>query len=194
MPVHRRNIMLRTSFRDAVGQGVKPWCPSVPQTQKCAVRVYARRRVIFCASRRLFYGLIFFVLVWGPSVKGPNRGLGRFGPVQTSFGLIVLVVGYLRCTKLWWVGKQNNTKYFMKPTNSRTQGQPNRRKSRLKVAFGPLVPTANIFFRGMGLIPSSRKQTTRNLTQPSSSRTPCGAGGRSFEGSKPRFWVRQDLF
>ena len=33
----------------------------------------------------------------------------------------------------------------MKPTNSPTQGQPNPRKNSLKVAFGPLFPTANIF-------------------------------------------------
>ena len=33
----------------------------------------------------------------------------------------------------------------MKPTNSPTQGQPNPRKIRLKVAFGPLFPTANNF-------------------------------------------------
>ena len=34
----------------------------------------------------------------------------------------------------------------MKPTNSPTQGQPNPRKIRLKVAFGPLFPTAKYFF------------------------------------------------
>ena len=33
----------------------------------------------------------------------------------------------------------------MKPTKSPTQGQPNPRKTRLKVAFGPLVATANNF-------------------------------------------------
>ena len=38
---------------------------------------------------------------------------------------------------------------IMKPTNSpTTQGQPNPRKIRSKVAFGPLYPTANIFFVG----------------------------------------------
>ena len=36
----------------------------------------------------------------------------------------------------------------MKPTNSPTQGQPNPTKNRLKVAIGPLFPTANIFFVG----------------------------------------------
>ena len=33
----------------------------------------------------------------------------------------------------------------MKPANFPTQGQPNPRKLRSKVAFGPLFPTANIF-------------------------------------------------
>ena len=34
---------------------------------------------------------------------------------------------------------------IMKPTNSPTQGQPDPTKNRLKAAFGPLFPTANIF-------------------------------------------------
>ena len=33
----------------------------------------------------------------------------------------------------------------MKPTNSPTQGQPNPRKIRLKVTFGPLFPKVNSF-------------------------------------------------
>ena len=59
-------------------------------------------------------------------------------------------IGCLRYSKLCWVGKRVNI--IMKPTNSPSQGQPNPRKSRLKVAFGPLFPTANCFFRGLGLI------------------------------------------
>ena len=40
-----------------------------------------------------------------------------------------------------------------KPTNSATQGQPNPRKVRLKVAFGPLFPTAtNFSWVGIGFI------------------------------------------
>ena len=35
----------------------------------------------------------------------------------------------------------------MKPTNCPTQSQPNPRKIRLKVAFGPLIPTAYSFSR-----------------------------------------------
>ena len=66
-----------------------------------------------------------------------------------------------------WVGKHNKYYYIiMKPTNSPTQ-----EKIGLKVAFGPLFPTANIFFGGLGLV-LYRKQTTRNLTQPNSPQTP----------------------
>ena len=38
-----------------------------------------------------------------------------------------------------------NINIITKPTNSPTEGQPSPRKSRLKVAFGPLFPTTNIF-------------------------------------------------
>ena len=44
----------------------------------------------------------------------------------------------LRFTKLCRVGEHINV--IMKPTNSPTQGQPNPRKNRLEVAFGPLFP------------------------------------------------------
>ena len=41
----------------------------------------------------------------------------------------------------------------MKTTNSPTQGQPNPRKMRLEVAFGPLSPTVNDFsWVGIGFI------------------------------------------
>ena len=53
----------------------------------------------------------------------------------------------LRClpfTKFCWVGKIYIT-ISMKSTNSPTQGQPNPRKTTFKAAFGPLLPTANIF-------------------------------------------------
>ena len=49
----------------------------------------------------------------------------------------------LRYYKLCWVGKHVNI--IMKPTNSPTHGQPNPRKFGLKVAIGPLFPTASIF-------------------------------------------------
>ena len=54
-----------------------------------------------------------------------------------------LILGCLQFTKLCLVAKHVNI--FMKPTNSPTQGKPNPRKIRLKVAFGPLFPTANHF-------------------------------------------------
>ena len=79
------------------------------------------------------------------------------------------VIGCLRYTKLCWVAKHINI--IMKPTNPPTQGQPNPWKIRLKVAFGPLFPTAKIIFRGLGLV-LYRKQTTRILTQPDSAPTP----------------------
>ena len=51
-------------------------------------------------------------------------------------------------TKKTYVGCLRCTKFCLKPTNSPTQGQLNPRKIRLKVAFGPLFPTATIFFVG----------------------------------------------
>ena len=44
-----------------------------------------------------------------------------------------------------YVGVGKHINITMKPTNSPTQGQPNPRKNRLKVAFGTLFPTANNF-------------------------------------------------
>ena len=68
-----------------------------------------------------------------------------------------VIIGCLQCisTKFCWVGKHED---IMKPTNSPTQGHPNPRKSRLKVAFASLFPAANnfswvgiVFFIGNGL-------------------------------------------
>ena len=63
------------------------------------------------------------------------------------------MLGCLRFTKLCWVGK--HVTIVLKSTNPPTQGQPNPRKIRLQVAFGPLFPPANkfswvsiVFFRG----------------------------------------------
>ena len=52
-------------------------------------------------------------------------------------------------TKFCWVWK-HIVSTIMKPTHSPTQGQPNPRKMRLKVPFGPLFPTANNF-SGVGV-------------------------------------------
>ena len=57
--------------------------------------------------------------------------------------IFILIVGCLRFTEFSWVGKHVNI--IMKPTNCPTQGQPNPRKNWLKVAIGPLFPTANNF-------------------------------------------------
>ena len=53
-------------------------------------------------------------------------------------------------TKFCWIG---NINIVVKPSNSPTQGQPSPRKMRLKVVFGPLLPTGNIFSRvGIGFM------------------------------------------
>ena len=84
-------------------------------------------------------------------------------------GSSLVAMGRLRFTKFCWGRKHVNI--IMKPTNSPTQGQPNPKKIRLKVAFGPLFPTAKYFFGGLGLV-LYRKQTARNQTQPNSPQTP----------------------
>ena len=55
--------------------------------------------------------------------------------------LISMLIACMRFTKLCWVEKHINV--IMKPTNSPTQ--PKKSCCRLKIAFGPLFPTANIF-------------------------------------------------
>ena len=71
----------------------------------------------------------------------------------------------------------------MKPTNSPTPGQPNPRKIRLKVAFGPLFPTANIASWVGSVL--HRKQTTGNVTQSNSLQTP-------YEYRKDRLGIRMN--
>ena len=70
-------------------------------------------------------------------------------------------IGCLRFTQ-FSVGLENiPVTIIMKPTNSSTQGQPNPRKIRLKVACGPLFPTANIIsWVGIGL---DREQTYKKI-------------------------------
>ena len=87
-----------------------------------------------------------------PLLQDPCGQLQSCTPAQTN------PISELHC----WAG--NNTNTIMKSSHSPTQDQPNPQKNRLKVAFGPLFPTRNIF-RGLGLV-LYRKQTTRNLTQP----------------------------
>ena len=72
------------------------------------------------------------------------------------------------------LGWETNT--VVKPTNSPTQGQPNPRINRLKVAFGALFLT-ELHFRGLRLI-LYRKQTTRVLTQPDCPQTPWSCNHR----------------
>ena len=73
----------------------------------------------------------------------------RFPPREPTNQLI----GCLRFTKFCWVGK--HVSITVKPTNSPTQGQPNPTINGLKMAFGPLFPTAtnNIFsWAGIGFM------------------------------------------
>ena len=57
-----------------------------------------------------------------------------------------MIIILVRCDLPNYVGMENlYVNIIMKPTNSPTQGQPNPRKIRRKVAFGPLYPTARIF-------------------------------------------------
>ena len=119
---------------------------------------------------RLLPALVFFSFFLGrlTRLSGDLEGLGdRLGACRGSCGCLTFI-GCLQYTKFCWVGKHANI--VMKPSNSPTQGQPNPRKIRLKVASGPLFPTANIF-RGLGLV-LYRKQTTINPTQPNSAQTP----------------------
>ena len=56
------------------------------------------------------------------------------------------VIGCLQCTKFGWVGKHIDI--IMKPTNSRTHGEPNPGQIRLKVEIGPLFSHNKYFFVG----------------------------------------------
>ena len=69
------------------------------------------------------------------------------------------VIGCLRYTKSCWVGKHINM--IINPTNFPTQGQPNPRKTRLKVVFGPRFPTGDAFlWIGIGFHRGNRLQET----------------------------------
>ena len=84
--------------------------------------------------------------------------------------LYIVLVGCLQYTYLSWVGNIH-VNIIMKPTNSRSEGQPNPRNIRLNLTIGPLFPPQQIVFRGLGLVLYC-KQATRNLTQPDSRQTP----------------------
>ena len=90
-----------------------------------------------------------------------------YGKVRRCRVLHVLPVYFvliecLRFTKILLSWKTYLVSMIMKPTNSPTQGQPNPRKNRFKVAFWTTF-SQQIFFRGLGLV-LYRKQTTRNPT------------------------------
>ena len=75
--------------------------------------------------------------------NGTMIGTGYSNGTMVDLGCSNDKTGCLRFTKFCWVGKHINI--IVKPTNSPIQGRPNPRKIRLKVASGPLFPTANEF-------------------------------------------------
>ena len=76
---------------------------------------------------------------WMSRLNLKNLLLSKYHAYLSKFKSKPVVLGCSGFTKFCWVGKHVNI--IMKPTNSPTQGQPNQRKNRLKVAFGPLSPT-----------------------------------------------------
>ena len=83
-------------------------------------------------------------LVEVATVKAAVAEVAMVEAAMVELAMVEVVKGCLRFTKFCWVGKHANI--IMKPMNSPTQGQPNPRKIRLKVAFGPLFPTRDIFW------------------------------------------------
>ena len=61
--------------------------------------------------------------------------------------------GCLRSTKFCWVGKVVNILWMKTDELPKPKANPTQEKNRLKVAFGPLCPTANIFsWAGIGFM------------------------------------------
>ena len=96
-------------------------------------------------------------------------------PTSGSSALILI-----RCLRfhqflLSWTTKSHEHIYYKYDETGELpnpgQGQPKPKKNRWKVAFGPLFPTTKYFFVGWDWL-CIGKQTTRNLTQPNSPRTP----------------------
>ena len=92
------------------------------------------------------------VVVLKISVERAQSLITKCNLDQPAF-LFLVTAGCLRHTRLRWVG--NNINILMKPANSSTQGQPNPRKIRLKVAFTcaifPFFPQQNIFWLVVGI-------------------------------------------
>ena len=76
----------------------------------------------------------------------PHAVLSPPSPPVRKQERVELLLGCLRYTRLCWVRKHVNA--TMKPTNSPTQGQPNPRKIRLKVAFWAAFSHRKYFFVG----------------------------------------------
>ena len=99
------------------------------------------KRVFVLTSKiRLLFGAISPAAQRGWRKKSLRYFLGLVG----LFSIRVFTIGQIM---LGWSTYQYT---IMKPANPPTQGQPNPRKIRLKVAFGPLFFPQQIFFSGWG--------------------------------------------
>ena len=109
---------------------------------------------------------------------------------------MVDTIGCLRYTNLRWVGK--TYKYYNETDELPNPRPTHPKKNRVTgVAFKPLFPTANIVFRGLGLV-LYRKKTTSNLTPSSPQNTVMvdamvdvamvGELGQSVRSNRIRCW------
>ena len=93
-------------------------------------------------------------------LRVPNqRSLRLIRPHLTYVGRYTTACS--RFTKLRWVGKHVNIKYYVtdEPSNPKRPTQP--KKIRLKVAFGPLFFQQQTIFRGLGLAIGNRLLETK---------------------------------
>ena len=88
-------------------------------------------------------------------------------------GIYYSILGCWRFTTFCWVGEHINI--VVKPTNAPTQGQPNPRKIRLKVAFWATFSHSKYFFVGRDwfYIGHRLQDTQPHPTEPNSPQTPC---------------------
>ena len=95
----------------------------------------------------------------------PNRISKRSLYLAAEWYHFVRKQGDSRLTVLCWVG--NNINMIMKPLRTpQPRANPTQEKNRLKVAFGPLLPTAKSIFRGVGIDFISEKKTDYRKPNP----------------------------
>ena len=95
-----------------------------------------------------------------PSYPIPSHPFPTKYATNKVFAIYQILLGSKTCKYYY------ETDQLLNPRPAQLQG-----KYRLKVAFGPLFFPQHACFRGLGLV-LYRKQTTRNVTQPSSPQTP----------------------